>query len=94
MRIRTTPLYNEMALSEDNNWVQSPLNQFSSILKSKYNIQLDRLEKREQHVVPPWWISPFTCFDQTLEDAVKQHDAADRVRYAFTLMEAALAVTY
>jgi ribonuclease HI len=78
MRIRTTPLYEEMAPSEDNNSVQSPLNQFSSILKSKYNIQLKRLEKRQQHVVPPWWIPPFTCIDETPEEAVKQHDATDR----------------
>ncbi|OBT42250.1 hypothetical protein VE00_07769 [Pseudogymnoascus sp. WSF 3629] len=53
MRIRTTPLYEEMAPSENNNSAQSPLDQFSSILKSKYNIQLDRLEKRQRHIVPP-----------------------------------------
>jgi hypothetical protein len=46
---------------------QSPLNQFSSILKSKYNIQLERLEKRQQHVVPPWWIPPFTCIEESPE---------------------------
>jgi hypothetical protein len=52
MRIRTTPLYEEMAIPEDNNTAsrmtsqesnsQSPLNQFSSILERKYNVQLDR----------------------------------------------------
>jgi ribonuclease HI len=78
MRIRTTPLYEEMAPSEDNNLVQSPLNQFSSILKSKYNIQLERLEKRQQHVVPPWWIPPFTGIEESPEEAVKQHDATSR----------------
>jgi hypothetical protein len=61
MRIRTTPLYEEMPPSENNNMAQSPLKRFSSILESKYNIQLDRLEKRQQHIVPPWWIPPFTC---------------------------------
>jgi len=34
MRIRTTPLYEEMAPSENNNSAQSPLDQFSSILES------------------------------------------------------------
>ena len=76
MRIRTTPLHEEMVTSE-NNSAQSPLDQFSSILESKYNIQLDRLEKRQQHVVPPWWIPPFTYIDDSPEAAVKQHNATD-----------------
>jgi hypothetical protein len=77
MRIRTTPLYEEMTPSENNNSAQSALNQFSGILESKYNIQLDRLEKRQQHIVPPWWIPPFTRIDDSPETAVKQHDATD-----------------
>lgn len=77
MRIRTTPLYEAMAPSENNNSAQSPLNQFSSILQSKYNIQLDRLEKRQQHIVPSWWIPPFTCIDESPEAVVKQDDATD-----------------
>ncbi|KFY90895.1 hypothetical protein V500_04894 [Pseudogymnoascus sp. VKM F-4518 (FW-2643)] len=77
MRIRTTPLYEEMAPSENNNSAQSPLDQFSSILESKYNIQLDQLEKRQQHIVPPWWTPPFTRIDETPEAAVKHHDAID-----------------
>ena len=76
LRIRTTPLYREMAPSE-NNRAQSPLNQFSSMLEHKYNIQLDRVEKRQQHIVPPWWIPPFTCIDKTPEDAIKQHNTTD-----------------
>jgi hypothetical protein len=51
MRIRTTPLYLQMG--SENNTIQSPLNQFSNILKSKHNIQLDRLEKRQPQVIPP-----------------------------------------
>jgi ribonuclease HI len=77
LRIRTTPLYEEMVSLEDSGKARSPLNQFSSILESKYNIQLNRLEKRQQHVVPPWWTPPFTCIDETLEDAVKHHDITD-----------------
>ena len=54
MRIRTTPLYEEMVSYADGNTTQSPLNQFSSILERKYNLQLDRLEKRQPHIIPPW----------------------------------------
>ena len=52
MHIRSTPLYAEMAL-EDNNTDQSPLDQFLSILESKYDIQLDRLEQRQPYIVSP-----------------------------------------
>ncbi len=55
----------------------SPLDQFSSILEIKCNIQLNRLERRQQHVVPPRWISSFTCIDKCREAAVKQHDSTD-----------------
>jgi hypothetical protein len=75
MRIRTSPLYAEMAPSENNNTAQSPLNQFSSILESKYNIKLDQLEKRQPHIVPPWWIPPFTRIAESPETAIKEHDA-------------------
>ena len=77
MRIRTTPLYEEMAPSENNNMAQSPLNRFSSILESKYDIQLDRLEKRQQHIVPPWWTPPFTRIAESSEAAIEQHDATE-----------------
>lgn len=77
MRIRTTPLYEEMASSEDNNMAQSPLNQFSSILERKYNLQLDRLEKRQPYIVLPWWIPPFIRIAETPELAVKEHDATE-----------------
>ncbi len=87
MRIRTTPLYEEMAIPKDNNTAprrtsqgsnaQSPLSHFSSILERKYDVQLDRLEKRQQHVVPPWWIPPPTYIAESKETAIKQHDAAE-----------------
>jgi hypothetical protein len=51
MRIRTTPLYSEM--DSENDTTQSPLKQFSNILELKHNIQLNRLEKRQPHIVPP-----------------------------------------
>jgi ribonuclease HI len=76
MRIRTTPLYSEMAPSK-NNIARSPLDQFSNILVLKYDIQLNRLEKRQQHVVPPWWTPPFVHIAETAEVAIKQHDATE-----------------
>jgi ribonuclease HI len=75
IRIRTTPLYSEMG--SENDTTMSPLKQFSNILELKHNIQLDRLEKRQPHVVPPWWTPPFTCIAESAETAIKQHDATD-----------------
>ena len=77
LRIRTTPLYREMVTPENNNPAQSPLNGFSGILERKYNIQLDRIEKRQQHIVPPWWIPPCTHIDKSPEAAIKQHSTMD-----------------
>ena len=75
MRIRTTPIYSEMG--SENEKALSPLKQFSNILELKHNIQLERLEKRQPHVVPPWWIPPFTCIAESAETAIKQHDATE-----------------
>lgn len=77
MRMRTSPLYATMAPPVSNNTAQSPLDRFSSILESKYNIQLDRLEKRRPHVVPPWWTPPFTRIAESPETAVREHDATE-----------------
>jgi hypothetical protein len=74
MRIRTTPLYKEMASENDN---KSPLSRLSNILESKYNIDLDRLEKRQQHVVSPWWAPPFTRITDSPGAAIKEHDATE-----------------
>jgi hypothetical protein len=76
MRIRTTPLYNEIA-SSGNSTPHSPLNRFLDTLESKYNIQLDQLEKRQQHIVPPWWIPLYTYINESPDAAVEQHDATE-----------------
>lgn len=43
MRISTTPLHADITICGSNEKVPSPLDQFSSMLKRKYNIQLDQL---------------------------------------------------
>lgn len=73
MRIRTSPLYEDLATTDSNE--PSPLDQLSNILQRKYGLQLGRLEKRQPHVVPPWWTPPFIRINDTAEDAIKEHDA-------------------
>ena len=77
MRICTTPLHADMAVVGGNSKAQSPLDRFSNILKDKYNIKLDRLEKRQPHIVPPWWTPPFTRIAESPDIAVKEHDAME-----------------
>jgi hypothetical protein len=69
--IRTSPVFENMAMVEAR--VQSPFNQLSKILESKYKIQLDKIEKRLQHIISPWWIPPFICISPTNEAAIMEH---------------------
>jgi ribonuclease HI len=76
MRIRTTPLHEEITLIGENGG-KSSLDRLSRLLENKYHVQLERLEKRRQHVIPPWWTPPVTHIDKSSEDAIKRHDATD-----------------
>jgi hypothetical protein len=53
----------------------SPLDRLGHILKCKYGVQLNRVEKRQTHIVPPWWNSPLTRIHDSAEDAIMEHDA-------------------
>ena len=83
MRIRTSPLYEDMASTENNGGTsrghdeQSPLDRLSSTLVHKYGVQLNQLEKRQPHAVPPWWTPPPTHINESAEDAVKEHDTTE-----------------
>ncbi|KAJ5993112.1 reverse transcriptase [Penicillium sp. IBT 35674x] len=88
MRIRTTPLHDDMATTEvgrggtgtpvEGRSELSPLDRLSSKLESKHGLRLERLEKRIPHVVPPWWIPPPVRINESAEEAVKEHDATER----------------
>jgi ribonuclease HI len=71
------PLYGEMAHTEDSHTDQSLLHRSSNILENKYHVQLNRLEKRQPHIVPPWWTPPFTRIADSPEVAIKEHDAVE-----------------
>ncbi|KAM0664346.1 hypothetical protein ACQRIU_006929 [Beauveria bassiana] len=84
MRIRTTPLFNDMAMIERSQGsarhhqdAVSPFDRFSIMLEDKFGVQLNQLEKRQPHVVPPWWTPPFVHIAKTAAEAVKEHDAME-----------------
>jgi ribonuclease HI len=76
MRIRTSPLYSEIATTR-NGQTNGPLGRLSNTLENKYNVQPSRLEKLCQHVVPPWWTPPTIRIAESKETAIKEHDATD-----------------
>lgn len=82
MRIRTSPLYDEMASTAPvsrtpKRDLQSPLSRFSSVLEHKHGLRLDRLEKRQPYVVPLWWIAPFVSINDSAIEAIKEHGAME-----------------
>jgi hypothetical protein len=76
MRIKTTPLYIE--ISSENGITMSPLKQFLKIMELKHNIQLNRLEKHQPHIVPLWWILPFTHIARDPEAVIAEHNVLNR----------------
>ena len=77
MRIRTSPLYDETVHTQDNHLIQCPLHRSSKVLPGNYHVQLDRLEKRQPYVVPPWWAPRFTRTAGSLDNAIEENDATD-----------------
>ncbi|SPO06934.1 uncharacterized protein DNG_09628 [Cephalotrichum gorgonifer] len=81
MHIRTSPLYDDIASIENRATrsldAQSPLDRLSNTLARKYGVQLNRLEKRQPHAVPPWWTPPPIYINKSAEGAIKEHDATD-----------------
>ncbi|KAK1973400.1 hypothetical protein LZ30DRAFT_789449, partial [Colletotrichum cereale] len=82
LRIRTSPLYDDMATLEGNNGplmranrerkTQSSLYQFLGMLERKHDMQLDKLELSLPNVTPP-----FVCINESAEDAIKEHNATE-----------------
>jgi hypothetical protein len=70
-------MYDDMALCEDSRRdTQSPLDQLPIILERQYDEQLDRLEKCQPHVAPPW-TPPFVRIAESAEDAIQEHDTME-----------------
>ncbi|KAK9796084.1 putative Reverse transcriptase [Seiridium cardinale] len=82
IRIRTTPLYDDMATRNENSpnrtsrgcHIQSSLDKLSCTLERGYNISLDQLEKRQPHMIPPWWTPP-VYINPSKDEAIREHDA-------------------
>ena len=53
MRIRITPLFDEMSGLQNLPKLLSPLNQLSDMLRKKHKVNLDKLEKRRQYIILP-----------------------------------------
>lgn len=57
--------------------VVSPINRFSTILKDKFVVDLSRLEKRQPHIVLPWWKPPKTRIAKLAVEAIEEHDKVE-----------------
>ena len=77
MHIRTSPLYEDIVTPRSNQ-DKNPLFRLSNTLVNKYNLQLHRLEKRRQYVVPPWWTPPPTHIAQSKDAAIEEHNAVEK----------------
>lgn len=84
MRIRTTPLFEEMAIIENSQAQQyprkdviSPINRFSTILKDKFDMDLSHLKKRQPHIVSPWWKPPKTRVAKSAAEAIEEHNKVE-----------------
>lgn len=55
----------------------SPLNRSSTILEYNIGIQLNQLEKRQPHVVPPWWTPPNVHIAKMAAEAIGGHNAME-----------------
>ncbi|KIW25624.1 uncharacterized protein PV07_08790 [Cladophialophora immunda] len=70
MRIRTIPLYAEITVSRKNS--QSLASSTDSPVSSKASTAapVDRLEKRQPHIVPPRWTPSVTRIAESLDAAI------------------------
>ncbi|KAF1732526.1 hypothetical protein CRV24_006414 [Beauveria bassiana] len=77
MRIRKTPLFNDVAVTvgdqETGDRLRdavSPLDRSSTILDDRFGVQLNQLENWKPHVVPPWWTPPVVRIAETAAKAI------------------------
>lgn len=85
VRIRTNPLYTEMARTREGSKTVGSLGRLSSILKSKHDVRLEQLKKRQPHGVPPWWIPLLTQIDPSPDEWHRNWVGAEHGRDLYRL---------